>query len=296
METFLIHLEKIFEYILKQSTAEGMIDTLYDKIRKMTESNIMQRDIDNFIAYFNLMLSTARLPKKLKFEPKLIRAFVDRTYTEFTKSAQEFRANRLYDYLKNMIDEGTEIEKTHLERLEATLMNERKPSLDNIMEHVQIAMLLKWLQGPVRSKLSKELQDYVTLLGTTYGKSQRHLVPDIEWRKFGVSKEDLDVIKKEYRSFDGAIDDSLKAVRDARSKKINEGKYEEQFRLVISSLDNLVKMSEKGVLNSVQSFKDKVIVSAALIYIQDEFVRKDPQLKRIIQLFISLYYQFRDRP
>jgi len=296
METFLVHLEKIFEYILKQSTAEGMIDTLYDKIRKMTESNIMQRDVDNFVAYFNLMLSTARLPKKLKFEPKLIRAFVDRTYTEFTKSAQEFRANRLYDYLKNMIDEGTEIEKIHLERLEAALIDERKPSLDNIMEHVHIAMLLKWLQGPVKGKLSKELQDYVTLLGTTYGKSQRHLVPDIEWRKFGVSKEDLDVVKKEYKSFEGAIDDSLKAVRDARAKKIEEGKYEEQFRLVISSLDNLVKMSEKGVLNSVQSFKDKVIVSAALIYIQDEFVRKDPQLKRIIQLFISLYYQFRDRP
>jgi hypothetical protein len=296
METFLAHLEKIFEYILKQSTAEGIVDTLYDKIRRMTETNIMQRDIDNFIAYFKLMLSTARLPKKLRFEPKLIRAFVDRTYTEFTKSAQEFRANRLYEYLKGKIDEGTEIEKAHLERLEATLLNERKPSLENVMEQVQIAMLLKWLQGPVKSKLSDALQDYVSLLGTTYGKSQRNLVPDIEWRKFGVSKGDLDVLKKEYRSFDNAINDSLKAVKDARAKKIDAGKYEEQFRLVISSLDNLVKMSEKGILNSVQSFKDKVIVSAALIYIQDEFVRKDPQLKKIIQLFVSLYYQFRDRP
>jgi len=296
METFLAHLEKIFEYILKESAAEEIIDTLYDKIRRMTEKNIMQRDIDNFIAYFKLMLSTARLRKKLRFEPKLIRAFVDRTYTEFTKSAQEFRANRLYDYLKERIDEGTEIENAHLERLEDALISERKPSLDNIMEHVQIAMLLKWLQGPVKGKLSKDLQDYIILLGTTYGKSQRQLVPDIEWRKFGVSKEDTNVLKKEYKSFDSAISDSLKAVKDARSKKIDSAKYEEQFRLVISSLDNLVKMSEKGILNSVQSFKDKVIVSAALIYIQDEFVRKDPQLKRIIQLFISLYYQFRDRP
>jgi hypothetical protein len=296
METFLVHLEKIFEYILKESATEEIIDTLYDKIRRMTEKNIMQRDIDNFIAYFKLMLSAARLPKKLKFEPKLIRAFVDRTYTEFTKSAQEFRANRLYDYLKERIDEGTEIENTHLERLEDALISERKPSLDNIMEHVQIAMLLKWLQGPVKGKLSKDLQDYIILLGTTYGKSQRQLVPDTEWRKFGVSKEDGNVLKKEYKSFETAISDSLKAVKDARSKKIDSAKYEEQFRLVISSLDNLVKMSEKGILNSVQSFKDKVIVSAALIYIQDEFVRKDPQLKRIIQLFISLYYQFRDRP
>jgi len=296
MDTFLLHLEKIFEYILKESAAEEIVDTLYDKIRIMTERNIMQRDIDNFIAYFKLMLSTARLPKKLKFEPKLIRAFVDRTYTEFTKSAQEFRANRLYEYLKERIDEGTEIENTHLERLEDALVSERKPSLDNIMEHVQIAMLLKWLQGPVKGKLSKDLQDYIILLGTTYGKSQRQLVPDIEWRKFGVSKEDANVLKREYKSFEDAINESLKAVKDARLKTIESGKYEEQFRLVISSLDNLVKMSEKGILNSVLSFKDKVIVSAALIYIQDEFVRKDPQLKRIIQLFISLYYQFRDRP
>jgi hypothetical protein len=296
MDTFLLHLEKIFEYILKESAAEEIVDTLYDKIRIMTEKNIMQRDIDNFIAYFKLMLSTARLPKKLKFEPKLIRAFIDRTYTEFTNSAQEFRANRLYEYLKERIDEGTEIENTHLERLEDALVSERKPSLDNIMEHVQIAMLLKWLQGPVKGKLSKDLQDYIILLGTTYGKSQRQLVPDIEWRKFGVSKEDASVLKREYKSFENAINESLKAVKDARFKRIESGKDEEQLRLVISSLDNLVKMSEKGILNSVQSFKDKVIVSAALIYIQDEFVRKDPQLKRIIQLFISLYYQFRDRP
>jgi len=296
METFLAHLEKIFEYILKESATEEIIDTLYNKIRKMTEKNIMQRDIDNFIAYFKLMLSTARLPKKLKFEPKLTRAFVDRTYTEFTKSAQEFRANRLFDYLKERIDEGTEIENVHLERLEDALISERKPSLDNIMEHVQIAMLLKWLQGPVKGKLSKDLQEYIIMLGTTYGKSQRQLVPDFEWRKFGVSKEDKRVLKKEYKNFESAISESLEAVKEARSKKIDSGKYEEQFRLVISSLDNLVKMSEKGILNSVQSFKDKVIVSAALIYIQDEFVRKDPQLKRIIQLFISLYYQFRDRP
>jgi hypothetical protein len=262
----------------------------------MTEKNIIQRDIDNFIAYFRLMLSTARLPKKLTFQPKLIRAFVDRTYAEFTQSAQEFRAKQLHEYLKDKVDEGTEIESVHLERLEATLTSERKPSLDNIMEHVQVAMLLKWLQGPVRGKLSKALQDYIVLLGTIYGQSQRHLVPNIEWRKFGVGKEDMDVLKKEYKSFESAIKDSIKAVKDARSKKLDPGKYEDQFRLIISSLDNLLKMTEKGILNSVQSFKDKVIVSAALIYIQDEFVRKDPQLKRIIQLFISLYYQFRDRP
>jgi hypothetical protein len=296
METFLAHLEKIFEYVLHRSAPDDMIDTLYDKIRTMTEKNIIQRDIDNFIAYFKIMLSTARLPKKLTFQERLIRAFVDRTYAEFTKSAQEFRAKQLYGYLKDKIDEGTEIEIAHLERLEAALASDRKPSLDNIMEHVQIAMLLKWLQGPVRDKLSKALQDYIVLLGTIYGQSQRHLVPNIEWRKFGVGKEDMDVLKKEYKSFDNAIKDSIKAVKDARSKKLDPGKYEDQFRLIIASLDNLLKMTEKGILNSVQSFKDKVIVSAALIYIQDEFVRKDPQLKRIIQLFISLYYQFRDRP
>jgi hypothetical protein len=296
METFLAHLEKIFEYVLHRSAPEDMIDTLYEKIRAMTEKNIIQRDIDNFIAYFRLMLSTARLPKKLTFQPKLIRAFVDRTYAEFTQSAQEFRAKQLHEYLKDKVDEGTEIESVHLERLETTLTSERKPSLDNIMEHVQVAMLLKWLQGPVRGKLSKALQDYIVLLGTIYGQSQRHLVPNIEWRKFGVGKEDMDVLKKEYKSFEGTIKESIKAVKDARSKKLDPGKYEDQFRLIISSLDNLLKMTEKGILNSVQSFKDKVIVSAALIYIQDEFVRKDPQLKRIIQLFISLYYQFRDRP
>ena len=273
-----------------------MLDILYDRIRNMTETNIIRRDIDNFIAYFKLMLSAARLTKRLKFEPKLVRAFVDRTYTEFTKSAQEFRAQKLYDYLSKRIDPGAEMEVVHLERLEASLAGERKPALENIMEHIQVAMLLKWLQGPVKDKLSEDLQNYIAFLGATYGRSQRQLIPEVEWRKFGVSKKDMDVMKKEYKTFENAITESIKAVKDARSKKLNSGKYEDQFRVIISSLDSLLKMSEKGTLNSVASFKDKVIVSAALIYIQDEFVRKDPQLKRIIQLFVSLYYQFRDRP
>jgi hypothetical protein len=296
MGTFLEHLQTIFEFVLKETTPQGMIGILYEKIRSMTEIHIMQRDIENFVAYFKLLLSTSRMPKKLKFERRLIRAFIDRTYTEFTESTQEFRANRLYDHLRNKLDEGTEIQSQHLERLESSLMAQKKPSLDNIEEHVQIAMILKWLQGPVKGKLSKELQDYITSLGTTYGQSQRRLVPDVELKTHDVSEQEMGIIKKEYKTFENAINDSLKAVKEARSKKIDPGKYQDQFRIIISSLDSLVKMSDKGMLNSVESFKDKVIVSTALIYIQDEFVRKDPQLRKIIQLLISLYYQFRDKP
>lgn len=296
MGTFLEHLQTIFEFVLKETTPQGMIGILYEKIRSMAEIHIMQRDIENFVAYFKLLLSTSRMPKRLKFERKLIRAFIDRTYTEFTESTQEFRANRLYDHLRNKLDEGIEIQSQHLERLESSLMAQKKPSLDNIEEHVQIAMILKWLQGPVKGKLSKELQDYIVSLGTTYGQSQRRLVPDVELKTYDVSEQEMGIIKKEYKTFENAINDSLKAVKEARSKKIDPGKYQDQFRIIISSLDSLVKMNDKGMLNSVESFKDKVIVSTALIYIQDEFVRKDPQLRKIIQLLISLYYQFRDKP
>lgn len=296
MKTFLVHLERIFDYLLKESTAEGMIDLLYAKIRMATEKSIIQRDVDNFVAYFKLMLSASRLPRKLKFTPGLVRAFVDRTYTDFAEPAQEFRANQLWDYLKEKIDAGAEIEIQHLDALEADLTRERKPSMENIMEHVQIAMLLKWLQGPVRDKLSKGLQDYIVMLGTAYGQGQRQLIPTIEWQRFMVPAEDMAVLRKEYKSFESAVAESMKAVRNAYSRKYDPNKYEDQFRLIMSSLDNLVKMSERGTLNSVRSFKDKIIVCAALIYIQDEFVKKDPQLKRIIQLLLSLYYQFRDRP
>ena len=54
-------------------------------------------------------------------------------------------------------------------------------------------------------------------------------------------------------------------------------------------------MTKKGELDSVEAFKDKIIVSTALIYIQDEFVKKDTELKKLTQLFVSLYYQFRDK-
>ncbi len=295
MVTHLENLEKILAFILKETSAEKMIDILYEKIKSTVEEHIVLRDIENFIAYFKFLLSISYIPQKLKFELKLIQAFIERTYVGFSDQIQKFRAGKLYDYLKTQLHSGVKITDKDLELLEETLKQARKPTLEKLMEHVRTGMILKWLQGPLKDQLSKGLKDYVIFLATTYGQYEQDRVFNIEWQPYSVSKKDVTLIMGEYTIFEISIIEAMQAIRKARASNPNPNKYREQFRIVLISLDNLVKMTKKGELDSVEAFKDKIIVSTALIYIQDEFVKKDTELKKLTQLFVSLYYQFRDK-
>lgn len=295
MTTHLNNLEKILEFILRETPAQDMITILNEKIKLQVEIYMMLRDIENFIEYFKIVLSSSQIPKKLKFEPKLVRAFIKRTYTGFTIPTQDFRADRLYEYLKSKIGEGADISFEHTTLLEKAFRKLKKPSLEKIMEHARIATILKWLQGPLKSQLSLELQDYIIFLATIYGQYRRNLVINIEWHPCDVSAKDTTTLTEEYRIFEIALMEALQAVRDAKSENPDPQNYQEQFDIVIKSLETLNKMSEEGTLDSFDSFKDKIIVSNALIYIQDEFVKKDPEFEKLIQLLVSLYYQFRDK-
>ncbi|UCD20171.1 MAG: hypothetical protein JSU64_03270, partial [candidate division WOR-3 bacterium] len=99
----------------------------------------------------------------------------------------------------------------------------------------------------------------------------------------------------EYRVLEIAIIEALEMIRNARRANPDLNRYEEQFQIVLTSLDNLGKMEEAGNLDSFDSLKDRLIISTSLIYIQDDFVQKDAELKQLIQLFVSLYFKFRDR-
>jgi hypothetical protein len=64
---------------------------------------------------------------------------------------------------------------------------------------------------------------------------------------------------------------------------------------VFKSLDNLIVSIQSETKDELTIFRDKMIVSISLIYLQDSFVRKEPEVENLINLFLSLYYQFRDK-
>ena len=105
----------------------------------------------------------------------------------------------------------------------------------------------------------------------------------------------MKILDSEYRVFEIAIIEALQTVRDVRAANPDLSRYEEQFQIVLSSLENLGKLEEAGKLGSFDSFMDRLIVSTALIYIQDDFVEKDAELKKLIQLFVSMYFKYRDK-
>ena len=295
MIPFLEHLEEIFKFVLKETTPENMIDILHEKIRDMTESYVILRDTENFIAYFKCILSIPRIPKKMEFRRDLIRAFINRTYTGLTNSVLDYRVERLYEYVENEIGEGAEITEEILNKMAEELNKMRKSTLERVMERIRVATILKWLQGPLNDRLSHELQDRIIFHATVYSQYRKNLLINVEWEPYQISAEDMNILVSEYRIFEIAIIEALQTVRDARAANPDLSRYEEQFQIVLSSLDNLVKLEEVGKLDSFDSFKDRLIVSTALIYIQDDFVQKDAELKKLIQLFVSLYFKYRDK-
>lgn len=260
----------------------------------MTERQFLHRDVENFIAYFKLVLSVSHLPKKIYFEPKVVKAFVLRTYTGESDSAQEAYVARLHQYLAGKIGHKIELNTENLDRLEASFQEERKPTLVNIAERVHMATILKWLQGPLWDRISRELQDYIVAVATAYGQSQEIPTPHAELQPHDLSEKDNVLIKNEYRNLEKILRESLAAVKDARAGSIHLTDNQKQLQLIVSSLDKLAKLREGNRLDSEEAFRHKILVSTALIYVQDEFVKKDPELQKNIKLLIQLYYQFRD--
>ncbi len=292
--SFLRDLESIFEFLLLKSDAKTIISTLYDEIREMTEEQIMLRDVENFVAYFEVVLSAPKVPKKVKFSREVVKAFVGRTYTGMHDSALDERVDSLYEYLKIEIKDNVEITQEALKKILDNLTESKRPSLEKIMARATIATILKWLQGPLKEKLSLDLQDNVVFLATVYGQHKKNLAINVDWQTFEVTKEDMDIIESDYPELEIAVMEALEAIRASRSALPAQSSYKDQFQLVLTSFDNLVMYEEGGILDSFNAFKDKLIISITLIYLQDEYVKKDPELKKLIQLFVSMYVKFRD--
>ena len=295
MVNHLANLEQIFAYVLKESSAQGVVDVLHADIRFMVERHILVRDLENFITYFNFVLLTPRAPKKLKLEQKLVQAFVDRTYGGGLKQTHEQRAKKLHEYLQVTLGENAEVNRECITTLERHLREERAPSLSKLMRKARIALILKWFRGPLRNQLSDDLQDYISFLAAAYGQLQASRIFDIEWQTHKVGTDDWAVITSELMVFVSAIAQALSIVRDAKEKQEQQASYHQQFHLVLVSLDDLMQRNQEGEIESIDAFTDKLIVSVSLIYLQDDFVEKDPELEKFIQLLVSLYYQFRDK-
>jgi len=293
--SFLKDLERIFEFLLLKSDAKSMVTTLYDEIRDMTEQQITLRDVENFVAYFEVILSAPRVPKKVKFNRELVKAFIGRTYTGMHNHALEDRTGSVYNYLRKEIEDDAEITHETLQKIMQDLNESKKPSLEKIMHQATIATILKWLQGPLKEKLSLELQDNVVFLATVYGQHKKNLAINVDWQVYDVVKEDMQIIESEYPELEIAVMEALKVIRASRSALPAQSSYQDQFQVVMTSFDNLVMFEEGGILDSVNAFKDKLIISITLIYLQDEYVKKDPELKKLIQLFVSMYVKFRDK-
>jgi hypothetical protein len=118
---------------------------------------------------------------------------------------------------------------------------------------------------------------------------------NVDWPDFCLSDKDKYILEEEYRLFEIAMMEALQAFRSARAAKSGSLNLDEQFQIVFNSLDQLAKMDAAGTLDSFDSFKDRVIVSSALIYLQDDYVKKDAKLRQLIQLFVSLYFRYRDK-
>jgi len=293
--SFLKDLERIFEFLLGETRSESMINVVYDEIREMTEASMTQRDLENFAAYFKVILSAPKLPKKIKFNRGLVQAFIKRTYTGMHESALVERTDRLYEYLEKDILENAEVTGGWLERITSRFYEQRKPSLEKIMRRARVATILKWLQGPLRERLSLDLQDNILFLAAVYGQQKKNLAVNVEWQEPKVAKEDIEVLDSEYRVLEIAMIEAIEAIRAARKSLTASCTYQDQFQLVLTSFDNLVMFEEGGILDSFNSFKDKLIISITLIYLQDEYVKKDAELKKLTQLFVSMYLKFRDK-
>lgn len=294
MPAHLENIATILNYIDEHTTAEIVLDTLCDEVEDLVEWHIVCRDVENFIAYFKFILSSSHFPKQLLFDQSLVTAFINRTYDDYSNEVQMHRVVELRDYLKRTLPIDSEITFERLGRVEARLSEDRTPDLLTVIRRVRIGLILKWLQGMQQDRLSPGLRDCITFLATVYGQYKSNSVLNVDWLPCDITESDAKILRREYILLEHAIREAILLIQQAKAK-IRSVKYQDEFRIVLISLDNLVKKARSGELDSAEAFKDKILVATTLMYVQDDFVIKDAELKKLVQLFVSLYRQFRDK-
>jgi hypothetical protein len=294
MEKHVDNIESLINHTLKNVESQRVVEILNERITNLAETQILKRDIDNFVSYFIYVLSGPVLPKKLVLDVKLVRHFIQRTYAGFDKESQELQTRKIYSYIKKTIGDNVEINGRNLGLLRNSLKDEEF-TFEKLKERIVIGLLLKWLQGPLKKELSEELNDYIIFLATTFGQFESNRIINFEVEDYRLGKNDLATLSIEYVFFETALLDALAIIKNIKSQTPKNAPVRDQFRFVFESLDNLVQSAQTGKKDDLTAFRDKIIVSISLIYLQDSFVRKDPEVEKLINLFVSLYYQFRDK-
>lgn len=289
------NLERILKYTLKETSGEKIIDTLYEKTRSTIEQHITKRDVENFVAYLQLLSEYPQGQKCFKLGRKQVQNYVNRIYSECDHKTRYLRANNLYNYFENMLGRNIVLDNTEVAVIYEKLSGDKRSSIEKIMCRVCIAMTLKWLQGFLHDKLSEGLHNHIVFLASIYGMYGTNRVFNVDWQPYSISGNDAALIESEYPIFETAITNAIKKIKKASIKREYSNKLEGQFQFVLSSIDHLITMSKKGLLESGEAFMDKIIIAASLIYLQDEFVEKNSELRSFINLIVSFYYQFRDK-
>lgn len=294
MKKHVDNIEGLIIHTLKNVESQRVVEILNERISSLAETQILKRDIDNFVSYFIYVLSGPVLPKKLTLDVKLVRHFIQRTYAGFDKESQELQTRKIYSHIKKAIGDNVEINGKNLGLLRNSL-KEEEFTFEKLKERIVIGLLLKWLQGPLKKELSEGLNDYIIFLATTFGQFESNRIINFEVEDYRIGKKDLATLSIEYVFFETALLDALAIIDKVKSQTPKNAPIRDQFRFVFDSLDNLVQSAQSGRQDELTAFRDKIIVSISLIYLQDSYVRKDPEVENLINLFVSLYYQFRDQ-
>jgi hypothetical protein len=294
MENHIERLEELLSYALEEIKSKQVIEVMGAKLHVLVDFKVLCRDIQNFVSYLQFVLSAPIVPKVLKLDLQLVRFFIDRTYVGFDPMIQDIRVQKLYGYLQDKLGDNAPINDKSFAILEKTLKAECKPTFENLKEYILLALLLKWFNTGLKDKLSKTLDDYVIYCATVFGQLQSDRILNIEYETPEISESDQAVLAMEYTFFETALNDAIKKVKQGAGLRKKGQPLKQQMRIVFVCLDRLIN-ADKVKADEIAVFRDKLIVSTALIYLQDEFVVKDPEVQDLVKLFVSLYYQFRDK-
>lgn len=293
MENHLKNIADLLSYTHREIASKPIIFVLAEKTHKLIDIVVLLRDMQNFISYLKFIISAPVIPKKLQVDIILINLFVERIYVGFDENARETRAAKMFEFINARIGRGAEVNAKNIGILEGAVSSADNPAaFEKLKDYILVALLLKWFNNALVDKLSKNLEDYVVYLATIFGQLQSGRLLNIENEIPRVMPADEKILSSAYTFFEAALREGIRMMNRNIAKVDASKTIYEQFQIVFVCLDRLIKDKENS---DVKKFRDKLIVSTALIYLQDEYVARDPEAKKLVDLLISMYYQFRDK-
>ncbi|MGB3480227.1 MAG: hypothetical protein WBB67_13850 [bacterium] len=240
---------------------------------------------------------------KYEINRALVNFFVEKVFPKLDAKLQKektiFILKQLHSLLEVSIYEPIKLSNSNINKIIEILDKvDGETYFDKTVRKIKVAVALKWLQDEELFKvLSIDTKNFISRCGDFYGRAKtgEHLyMKDIG--AYSPSSEDKTKILDDFEiKVELALLEASQELKGIRAKAVTNGDYGSFSRIIesIKRLENFIDGKDDGNYDYIEQFKDAIFVVIILNYIQDPYIKRSLEAKKLLKMMLPIYTTYK---